>query len=120
MAFAAIAAAVVVVGFGMSAQQPAPLTTPWGAPDLQGIWDHKITTPLERPEKFAGRELLTDEEIAALDKDSTALPVGKGRDVRAERGTDADRPARRKIAAGDRRGEAVDGRAREQSLRHTR
>jgi hypothetical protein len=87
-AVAAIAA-VAVVGFGMSAQQP-PLKTPWGAPDLQGIWDHKITTPLERPEKFSGREFLTDEEIAALDKDSTALPVGKGRDVRAERGTDAD------------------------------
>jgi hypothetical protein len=25
--------------------------TPWGAPDLQGIWSSGTTTPLERPAK---------------------------------------------------------------------
>ena len=41
--------------------------TPWGDPDLQGIWDSKSTTLMERPEQHADREFLTDEEIAALE-----------------------------------------------------
>lgn len=83
-------AAAIGVALGLTAVAQAPLRTPWGDPDLQGIWDHKITTPLERPAKFADREFLTDEEVAALDKAGTALPVGRGRDVRAERGSEAD------------------------------
>lgn len=36
----------------------------WGEPDLQGIWSTGyIETPLERPDRFAGREFLTDEDI---------------------------------------------------------
>ena len=39
--------------------------TPWGEPDLQGIWSSgPILTPLERPDEFAGREFLTDAERA--------------------------------------------------------
>ena len=41
-------------------------TTPWGHPDLQGIWNNVGVTPLERPAKFQGRRLLTDEEVAEL------------------------------------------------------
>ena len=41
------------------------LTTPWGDPEFQGKWSFATITPLERPEAFAGRERLTDEEIAA-------------------------------------------------------
>ena len=26
--------------------------TPWGDPDLQGVWDYKTITPLERPANF--------------------------------------------------------------------
>jgi hypothetical protein len=37
--------------------------TPWGHPDLQGIWNNGTTTPLERPDEFAGREFLTDTEL---------------------------------------------------------
>ena len=44
---------------------PAPMTA-WGDPDLQGVWTHGTITPLERPAEYAGRELLTDEEVAAL------------------------------------------------------
>lgn len=40
--------------------------TPWGDPDLQGIWTHGTFTPLERPEEYGERELLTAEEVAAL------------------------------------------------------
>ena len=40
--------------------------TPWGHPDLQGEWtsDSARGIPRERPEQFAGRALLTDEEYA--------------------------------------------------------
>src|SRR5437016_3974407 len=43
-----------------------PVRTPWGEPDLQGIWTDEHATPLERPEWVGGREFFTDEEIAAL------------------------------------------------------
>ena len=39
--------------------------TPWGAPDIQGIWSSNTITPLERPAKYADREFLTDREVAA-------------------------------------------------------
>jgi hypothetical protein len=44
--------------------------TPWGHPDLQGTWDNHSITPLERPEKFAGREFLTPEEAVQLEKEA--------------------------------------------------
>ncbi|MEP7306901.1 MAG: hypothetical protein ABJA98_15405 [Acidobacteriota bacterium] len=44
--------------------------TPWGDPDLQGVWtsDDMLSIPMERPEQFAGRAELTDEEFAARAK----------------------------------------------------
>ena len=46
----------------------APPQTPWGDPDLQGIWSSGyILTPLERPAAFEGREFVTDEERAELE-----------------------------------------------------
>mgnify|MGYP001478958591 FL=1 len=47
---------------------------PWGDPDLQGIWDSKTITPVQRPERFAGREFLTDEEVAELEREAAAQP----------------------------------------------
>ena len=41
--------------------------TPWGVPDLQGIWDNRTITPLERPRQFAGRETLPPAEAAAYE-----------------------------------------------------
>ena len=38
---------------------------PWGTPDLQGIWFYQTQTPLERPEAFADRAVLSPEEAAA-------------------------------------------------------
>ena len=44
--------------------------TPWGDPDLQGIWTSGyILTPLERPDEYEGREFLTEEEEATLEAD---------------------------------------------------
>jgi len=47
-----------------------PPKTPWGEPDLQGMWplDHLISTPLERPQNFGTRRFLTDEEFAAAEQ----------------------------------------------------
>ena len=41
--------------------------TPWGEPDLQGIWNNATTTPLQRPVELAGQEFFTPEEVADRD-----------------------------------------------------
>ena len=52
-----------------AAQEPeAPPRTPWGAPDLEGVWDFRTITPMERPEEFGDREFLTAEESADLEQ----------------------------------------------------
>jgi hypothetical protein len=38
--------------------------TPWGEPDLQGVWSYATTTPLARPASAGEKTLLTDEEVA--------------------------------------------------------
>ena len=44
-----------------------------GQPDLQGVWVSRSATPLERPESLAGRERLTDEEVAELQRRADRL-----------------------------------------------
>jgi hypothetical protein len=39
--------------------------TPWGHPDLQGIWDTASGIPLERPKDLGDKAVLTADEIAA-------------------------------------------------------
>ena len=36
--------------------------TPWGDPDLQGVWNDATSTPLQRPNELAGKDVLSDEE----------------------------------------------------------
>ena len=36
--------------------------TPWGDPDIQGVWDQTTGTPLQRSEEISDREFLTEEE----------------------------------------------------------
>ena len=72
------------VGAAASGQTPR---TPWGHPDLQGIWLDEFNTPLERPARYADREFLTDQERAALDAERSGQV---GRDQRAERGSQRD------------------------------
>jgi len=50
-----------------AAKAPASLRTPWGDPDLQGTWFVMYDVPLERSAANAGKEFLTDEEVAAAD-----------------------------------------------------
>ena len=46
----------------------APPRTSWGHADLQGIWDFRTITPLQRPEDAP--EFLTEEEAATLEQDA--------------------------------------------------
>lgn len=61
--------------------------TAWGDPDLQGIWTVEYDTPLQRPARFADKELFSDEERGRLDEERGAL---QNRDKRVERGTELD------------------------------
>ena len=62
------------------------LKTPWGEPDLQGLWSNMLITPLERPRDLGTREFLTDQEVAEREK--RAIQQGsdeaRGADPRAD------------------------------------
>lgn len=72
-------AMVWVAAAGVLAQAPARAAapaadpsytvprTPWGDPDLQGVWDYRSITPMERSRDLGDREFYTDEEIAQLE-----------------------------------------------------
>ena len=55
------------VGQNPAAPESTLPRTSWGDPDLQGIWDFRTITPLERPEGLAERAFLTEEEAAELE-----------------------------------------------------
>ena len=59
---------LTVPALSMAQATDAPRTS-WGQPDLQGIWDFRTITPLERPEVLGDRAFLTAEEAAALEGD---------------------------------------------------
>jgi hypothetical protein len=71
--------------------------TPWGHPDLQGVWTNATLTPLQRPVELAAKEFFTPEEVAAFERERLAqtnadrpLPpgeVGSYNDAFFERGT---------------------------------
>ena len=46
--------------------------TAWGASDLQGVWDFRTITPLQRPEDLGDQEFLTAEEAANLEQEAVA------------------------------------------------
>jgi hypothetical protein len=88
--------AVVVAGQapGSAGKESKPeFLTPWGEPDLNGIWQvGYVFTPLQRPKELAGKEVLTDEEVAALETEHAQRMSGDGAGgrARAKRGTDED------------------------------
>src|SRR5437667_2049560 len=83
----------------MTAQNQAPITsvkapaaasvlmTPWGEPDLQGIWTVESDTPLQRLAKYGDQEFFTEAQREQLDQARAAM---LDRDRRLERGTEAD------------------------------
>jgi hypothetical protein len=84
-------AAISVPVTPASAQAPtapsAAPKTPWGEPDLQGIWTDEFDTPLQRPAKYANQEFFTEAQREELDQQRGAL---FGSDPRQERGSAVD------------------------------
>ena len=67
-------------GCQTSGDKAASPRTPWGDPDLQGTWFVLADVPLERSAANAGKEFLTDEEVAAADEKKGLNP---GRNARS-------------------------------------
>jgi len=92
-AFAAVAVgtAMWMLTSAASAQAPAAsgtgLKTPWGEPDLQGIWTEEYDTPLQRPARVANQEFFTEAQRRELD---AKRAVHYGEDPRQERGSALD------------------------------
>ena len=91
-------ALVFQVAVPLAAQTPAgkaaapakasSLRTVDGQPDLQGVWDFRTVTPMERPSQFANKEVLTDSEAAEFERERVeASNVDKNRDTKLTRGT---------------------------------
>jgi hypothetical protein len=62
---------IASVTAGAQKRSAAPWTpphTPWGDPDLDGVWNYATMTPLERPAALAGKDVLTVEEAAAFER----------------------------------------------------
>ena len=68
VALGVLAAVVAVAGLAPPAMAQDDPRTAWGAPDLQGVWDFRTITPLQRPEQYGDREFLTQEEAATLEQ----------------------------------------------------
>jgi hypothetical protein len=49
-----------------AAPYPVPRTS-WGDPDLQGVWDYRTITPMERRPELGDRAFYTDEEVTQLE-----------------------------------------------------
>ncbi len=68
---------IIAVAVPVLAQAPktwVPPKTPWGDPDLQGIWPGNMGVPMQRPQNLGERTTLTDEEFA---RESRTLFGGK-------------------------------------------
>ena len=66
----AIVLVTISLGLGPAALAQttwSPPRTSFGQPDLQGVWDFRTLTPLERPERYGDRAVLTEAEASALE-----------------------------------------------------
>jgi hypothetical protein len=86
IAAAALGAVISGPATPTSAQAPS-LKTPWGEPDLQGIWTVETDTPFQRSPKYANQEFFTPGQREEFDRQRIAL---RGRDNRGERGSERD------------------------------
>ena len=71
MAFtSAVAVAVVMLApvFVAAQTSTVPLTS-WGKPDLQGVWDFRSLTPMQRPTELGEQEVFTAEEAATFSEE---------------------------------------------------
>ena len=63
--------------FQIPASTYSPPRTPWGDPDIQGVWDNHNVIPMQRPANLAGKKTFTDEELARF----AASRAGNGTDA---------------------------------------
>ena len=74
-AVVAVIAIVALTPLAAAAQAETAADLPrtaWGTPDLQGVWDFRSITPMERPDDLADTEFLTAEEAARLEQETLA------------------------------------------------
>ena len=74
---ALVAALALLAPAATLAQSAETPRTPWGDPDLGGVWDYWTFTPLQRPEDLADRDTLSDEEAAALAQELNAEALAR-------------------------------------------
>ena len=81
---AAALAALVLGGSTLYSQNRPVPRTPWGTPDLHGVWSFATVTPLERPQDVTS-EFLSPEEIQKIERQAIIAATDEAR------GTDAAR-----------------------------
>ena len=64
------AAMALVALVPLAADAQSVPRTAWDAPDLQGVWDFRSLTPMERPDDLADTEVFTEEEAAEFSEES--------------------------------------------------
>src|SRR5437773_1110532 len=65
-----------------AARPQASPRTPWGDSDLQGVWDYRTITFLERPAAFGDKEFLTDEEAAEVERQKAEFETADPKDIK--------------------------------------
>src|ERR1700726_2834210 len=70
-----------------AAARPSAPRTPDGRPDLSGVWSFVSATPLQRPEEFGGKAVLSDEEIAQLERRAAQQGTAEGQPPSGDTGS---------------------------------
>src|SRR5262245_15464177 len=82
--------AILLTGLSSVTLRNPQLKTPWGEPDLQGIWTRDVDIPLERPAKYANQEFFSEPERRDLDRQISDIITRDSTEERRARGTERD------------------------------
>jgi hypothetical protein len=74
----AVVATLVAAASGQGSRKYTTPKTPWGDPDLQGVWNDATSTPLQRPASVGEKDVLSDEEAEDFQK-SLAFDLSRDR-----------------------------------------
>jgi hypothetical protein len=87
IAIATVVVSTAISGLATQTLAQVALRTPWGEPDLQGIWTEEFDTPLQRPARYADQEFSTEAQRQELDRQRT---IYYGEDARQQRSSAFD------------------------------